>query len=220
MTGSSDSPRRESYDEGIEDLEKIENLELYMGETDISVSFTSFMAAVVFFFIGLLLTGNPELQFRLRIPLIFLFLSALGFLYSTIIYANASGELSRLKKHSFDKQISVGNIISEYFGVYCLIFAIPITLLGYSPDRVLATTILVLSGTGFFMYHYLGYSILERYVSRPLSNYIVLLLLGLHVTSFYEFFEENIPAYYILSALLLVAIGVITIFSVKKSEVG
>ena len=198
----------------------IENPELYMGETDISVSFTSFMAAVVFFFIGLLLTGDPELQVRLRVPLIFLFLSALGFLYSTIIYANASGELSRLRKHSFNRQISAGNIISEYFGVYCLIFAIPITILGYSPDRVLAVIILILSSTGFFMYHYLGYSILERYVGRPALNYVVAVLLGLHITSFYEFLRENITAYYVLSAMLLTTIGAITIMSIRKEEVG
>jgi len=197
---------------------KKEDLELYMGETDISVSFTSFMAAVVFFFIGLLLTGDPELQIRLRVPLIFLFLSALGFLYSTIIYSNASGELSRLRKHSFDLQIAAGNIISEYFGVYCLIFAIPLTILGYSPDRTLAVIVLILNSTGFFMYHHLGYSILERYVGRSSLNYIVLFLIGLHVMSFYEFFVGDILAYYFLSSVLLLTIGIITVLSIKKGE--
>jgi hypothetical protein len=103
-----------------------EHPDLYMGETGASVSLTSFMTAVVVFFIGLLITGSPDLQVRLRIPLLFLFLSGLGFLYSTLIYANASGEVARLRQNEFRKQMSSGNITSEFLGVYCLVFAIPI----------------------------------------------------------------------------------------------
>jgi len=192
--------------------------DLYMEETSISVDFTSFMAAVVFFFIGLLLTGSPGVQVRLRIPLVFLFISAMGFLYSTIIYANASGELARLRKHEFDDQITMGNIISEYLGVYCLVFAIPLAILGYSPDRVLALVIVLLDSAGFWFYHYMGYSILERYVGRPHMHYIVGLFVGLYLMSFFGFYFGRIWAYYGLSSVLLALVFAVTFFSVRKGR--
>lgn len=49
---------------------------------------------------------------------------------------------------------------------------------------------------------------------------IIHILLGLHITSFYEFLRENIIAYYVLSAMLLTTIGAITIMSIRKEEVG
>lgn len=193
--------------------------DLHMGETEVSVSLTSFMTATVFFFIGLLLTGERELQIRLRIAIIYLFLSAFGFLYSTLIYANASGEIARLHKRLFERQMSLGNIVSEYFGVYFLIFAIPIVILGYSPDRVLGVVVFAVCFLGFSAYHFLGFSILERYFARKASFIIVVFLLTLFNASiFYNFFVECYTLYYISSAVVAVAVLGIAVYSQKSRE--
>lgn len=198
---------------------KFDKFNLYMGEAATSVSFTSFMAVVVFFFIGLLVTGSSELQTRLRIPLVMLFISAFGFLYSTLIYANASGEVSRLRRKEFDRQMATANIISEYWGVYCLVFASPLVILGYSPDKILSIIVLVVCIVGFLFYHFLGFSILERYFKKPLFYLLVFLILGLYTVCFLSFYLQKIKGYYVVSVILLLAIMVLFILSLRRKEV-
>lgn len=183
-----------------------------------AVAFTAFMTALVFFFAGLLLTGSAAAQERLRIPLTMLFMSAFGFLYSTLIYANATGEVARRRQRPFVRQMSVGNVISEYFGVYGLVLAIPIAILAYSPDRTLAIIVLALSLSGLGVYHHLGYSILERYVSRN-EMHLVLAGLGiLTVGQFSTFYADVLPAYYVFSGLLLTALATLAFTGVRTGR--
>lgn len=189
-----------------------------MNEASISVMLTSFMTAVVIFFIGLLLTGEPELQMRLRVPLVLLFFSAFGFLYSTLIYANASGEIARLKKNKFDRQMTIGNVLSEFFGVYCLVFAVPIVVLGYSPDRILSFFVLGISLLSFLIYHLMGYSILERYLKKSAFYLTLTLILLTYLFSFILFYVEQETLFYILSALLIFQIITLILFLLQKKE--
>ena len=201
------------------DIKESDKLGIYMGEASISVSLTSFLTAVVVFFIGLLLTGDNEMQIRLRIPLVLLFLSAFGFLYSTLVYSNASGEVARLKKKEFGKQMSIGNILSEYFGVYCLVLSVPIVVLGYSPDKVLSVLVLVISILSFFAYHYLGYSILERYLPKKVWFYLYLfVLISVYGFSFFSFFYDWMFGYYLSAGCSIVLILFISIYSILKDE--
>jgi hypothetical protein len=192
-----------------------------ISEVGIGVSFSSFMTAVVFFFIGLLLTGKLELQFRLRVPLILLFLSAFGFLYATLIYANASGEQARRGEKVFDKQVSAGNILSEYLGLYCLVFSLPITVLGYSPDKILAVILLIIDCAGFYIYHKLGYSIFERYLGKNDMRYLmplVCIILAFQIGAFIFFYIEAFIPYYIMSGLLMLTIFSLIYYSFKNDE--
>lgn len=191
---------------------------LYMNEASISVMLTSFMTAVVIFFIGLLLTGDAKLQIRLRVPLVLLFFSAFGFLYSTLIYANASGEIARLKKNMFDRQMTIGNILSEFFGVYCLVFAVPIVVLGYSPDKILSFFVLIISLLSFLIYHLMGYSILERYMKRA-SFYITLLfMLITYIICFTFFYLDIETAFYAISLILIFQVIGLVLYLLKHKE--
>lgn len=209
----------DNQDEISREIEEFEDRELYMGESEISVSLTSFMTAVVFFFAGLLLTGSSDLQIRLRIPLLLLFISAFGFLYSALIYANASGEVARLNKNKFHRQMSAGNILSEYLGVYCLVFAIPIAVLGYSSDKIFSIIVLIVSVMGFVFYHILGYSILERYFDKPYIYFILLFMIGSQTSCFYFFYIEKMIEHYFSSALLILSILGVLIYSLGKEEI-
>lgn len=189
-----------------------------MNEASISVMLTSFMTAVVIFFIGLLLTGDAKLQIRLRVPLVLLFFSAFGFLYSTLIYANASGEIARLKKNMFDRQMTIGNILSEFFGVYCLVFAVPIVVLGYSPDKILSFFVLIISLLSFLIYHLMGYSILERYMKRA-SFYITLLfMLITYIICFTFFYLDIETAFYAISLILIFQVIGLVLYLLKHKE--
>lgn len=191
---------------------------LFMNEASISVMLTSFMTAVVIFFIGLLLTGEPELQMRLRVPLVLLFFSSFGFLYSTLVYANASGEIARLKKNKFDRQMTIGNILSEFFGVYCLVFAVPIVVLGYSPDKILSFFVLIISLFSFLIYHLMGYSILQRYLKRSAFYLALSMILLTYLFVFIFFYVEREVLFYTLSAFLIVQIITLILILLQKKE--
>lgn len=194
------------------------DLSLSMDEASTSVSLTSFMTALVFFFAGLLLTGAETVQERLRVPLTMLFLSAFGFMYSTLIYANATGEVARRRQRSFARQMSIANVVSEYFGVYCLVLAIPLTVLGYSPDRPLAVIVLFLSVGGLSLYHHLGYSILERYVSRRVMRALLAGLVLVTLGQFWTFYANALPAYYAFTGVLLVYLTVLTYQGIRWGQ--
>lgn len=205
--------------EETEKSKPMDDPELQMGETGISVSLSSFMTAVVLFFTGLLLTANYEIQLRLRFPLLFLFISSFGFLFSTLIYANASGEISRLNKINFNRQMAVGNILSEYLGVYCLIFALPIVVLGYSPDKILSIMVLIISIIGFLIYHKMGFSILERYFpTRKILYLVILFLISFYLSSFLFFYFNVEFLHMVFSILTLLLIFLITTLSIRRKE--
>lgn len=196
-----------------------------IGEADTSVSLTSFGTIMDTFFIGLLLTGSSELQISLRVPLAYLFLSLFGFLYSTLIYANASGEAARSELESkgeyldrFDRQMDLANTLSEYWGFYFAAFAFPLVILGYSPDRMLAIVVLIAHVIGFTIYHMSGYSILERNFNRQNSMIIFLLLLSVHVISFITFFSNSIRLFYFTSGILIISTLLVHAGSVRLNE--
>ena len=94
-------------------------------EANTGITFTSTVGMVVFFFIGLLITGGGEVHQQLRIPLYFLFLSAYGFLFATILYANSTSRSTREEVEKGDRNRLVshnvlGDLLSEYRGYFCL----------------------------------------------------------------------------------------------------
>lgn len=82
--------------------------ELIQAEIQTSVSLTSFLTAVTIFFVGLLITQFNSFEPSIKIPILFLIISTFGFLYSTLIYANASGKVSRLNQSDVNKDIVLG----------------------------------------------------------------------------------------------------------------
>ena len=197
---------------------ELNKAELNMGEVQAGISLTSFMTVVGFFFIGLLLTGSESLQFRLRVPLAFLFVSAFGFLYSTLVYANASGEIARLNRNSFSKQMCVGNVLSEYLGVYCLAISAPLAVLGYSPDTFLAVLVFLVSSFSWLLYHHLGFSILERYLKGIWFRLAVTLFLLVNVVAFVAFYLQWMSLFYCSATLLAFLIMLLTVYSLKRGE--
>lgn len=199
----------------------IQDPNVYMGEVGISVSTMSFLATVVFFLIGLLMnnkSADTELFIKLRLPMILLFISSFGFLFSTLIYGNASGEIARVNKKNFNKQMCIANIISEYFGVYMLCYAMPILVLGYLPDKLLSIFVLIIEVIGFTAYHFFGYSVLERYCSKIYFYILVISGIILQLLSFVMFYIGNNTMYYIFTILLVAHVLVITVISIITGD--
>lgn len=192
--------------------------ELAIGESSTGVAFSSFMTAVVVFFAGLLLTGPADVQERLRVPLVLLFVSAFGFLYGTLIYANASGDIARRDPSGFERAMSHGNVVTEFFGVYGLVLAIPLAVLGYSPDRPVAVAVLVVAAAGFALYHALGYSILQRYCGRRGTASVVGVLLVVNLVQFVALLERAQVVLYLASAVGMTLIAILATVGLRRGH--
>jgi len=164
-------------------MKKENNLEVLQAEIQVGVSITAFMTAVTIFFVGLLIANFDKYNISIRIPILFLIISTFGFLYSTLIYGNASGQVARLKSEKFNKHMILGNSISEYIGVYLLILSMPLVINVITEDLFLRIATLVAAFTGLIMYHASGFSIMERNYKK--SHYLLLgLIIFLEIVLF------------------------------------
>jgi hypothetical protein len=139
---------------------------------------TTVMSAVVVFLAGALLVAHSV---RPEAALILLATSALGFIVASLLYANTYAWLLEPSDATrFHAQIHRANVVSECFGVYCLILAVPVTVVSVTPDRavrwfVAAITLLALVG-----YQLSGASLLRNYLARHTSRWrrAVIALIG------------------------------------------
>ena len=97
---------------------------LQSAETDAGVQFTAGILAAITFLLGISLTSDnyPD---AVRIVLI---AAAVATTVSLSIYANASGELTRLRSNVFNHHQKVGNVLSEFGGVYPFLVSLPVAL--------------------------------------------------------------------------------------------
>ncbi|MEM5804316.1 MAG: hypothetical protein QXU82_00470 [Candidatus Aenigmatarchaeota archaeon] len=155
---------------------KGQEMELYGEEVQASVSFTSFMTAVSMFFVGLILTRYETFEATIRIPVLFLIVSTFGFLYSTLVYSNASDPITRMDRKRTREYMFIGDVISEYVGVYMLIFSLPLTITAITKDAFLQFAVLAASIMGLVLYSFSRYSIIYRQIgSVPRELFVVVM---------------------------------------------
>ncbi|MDD5192215.1 MAG: hypothetical protein PHH54_05480 [Candidatus Nanoarchaeia archaeon] len=191
-------------------MKKEEILSLYQDEVQTSVSVTSFMTGVTIFFTGLLITKFDSYDISIKIPILFLILSTFGFLYSTLIYANSSGELSRLKSERFNKNMNIGDSIGEYIGVYFLVLAIPLVINVITADNFLKIGTLIAALGGLSVYHISGFSIMQDHYHKMhymLFLVVVILEIILYLT------QKNIQYFIYVASFLILYLFAITFFS-------
>ena len=87
---------------------------------------------------------------------------------SLIIYANASGELARLRSNTFVSYMKWGNLLSEYGGVIPFLLALPITFRAVAESYVAAVVVAVLFSIALLAYEFSSFSMLARYPRRAL----------------------------------------------------
>ena len=188
-------------------------LSLYQDEVQVGVSVTSFMTGVTIFFVGLLITKFDSYDTSIKIPILFLILSAFGFLYSTLILANTSSQLSRLRTDTFHKSMNLGDSIGEYIGVYFLVLAIPLVINVITNDSFLRISTLLVSLGGLLIYHISGFSIMQDHYKK--AHYILLFLIL--VLEVLLFITQKLDMYFVpLATILILYLLAITFFSRNK----
>lgn len=196
-------------------LEEKEQTEIKLTTPVVTVAFSSVFTVVTTFFTGILISKYSDYDFSVNIPTLFLIISTFGFLYSTIVYANTNGliQVHKLKKAAYS--IFLGNVLSEYLGIYFLVLAIPLIINVISKDPFLRTSTLIVDLGGLFVYHISGISIMERnYKKLHLLFFSIIVLLELGLVTF-QF--KNIAFFELVTTILISFIVLLAVFARKES---
>ncbi|HLL92440.1 MAG TPA: hypothetical protein VK252_05825, partial [Solirubrobacteraceae bacterium] len=103
--------------------------------------------------------------FSASLDIIALVVCSFGFLFATLSYANATGVLARLSAMNYEAALERGNRVSEYFGVFPLIFAIPLAVeeSTSSPIPLIVKLVGMMAFVGYHLSH--QFSLLERVIA-------------------------------------------------------
>lgn len=156
------------------------DLALYQAQVQTNVAFTAFMTAVVVFFAGLLITRFESYELSIKVPIAFLIVSIFGFLYSTVVFANASGEISEGNTSKFKKHMLLGDILSEYLGIYLLVVSVPLVINVVTQDVFLRAITVVSALSGLAIYQFSHFSVIEKHLESKYHVFsLAMILFGL-----------------------------------------
>jgi ribosomal protein S18 acetylase RimI-like enzyme len=145
---------------------------LQSAETDAGVQFTAGILAAITFLLGISLT-SPNYPDAVRIVLI---AAAVATTVSLSIYANASGELTRLRSNVFSHHQKWGNVLSEFGGVYPFLVSLPVALGFVSSSLWVGLGSALFVTAALVVYEHSAFSIIVRFrqtiLTRALSAVI------------------------------------------------
>jgi len=181
------------------------NLSLYQSQAQTNVGFTAFMTAVVIFFVGLLITSYDSYDQSIKVPISFLIISTFGFLYATLVFANASDEVSERSGRAFNKHMLLGDVLSEYLGVYLLVLSLPLVINVITSDVYLRIVTISSSLIGLAIYQFSHLSVLERHFKSSKIISVILLSFGLliFIAQIYDYYLITISTAFVLFLLII-----------------
>lgn len=153
-------------------MNKDELINQFSSEANTGVQFGGLFSTLTLFFSGLLISNYNSFPSYVRVPLLFLILSTFGFVYATLIYANATSLLNSDSIKSCSKALNTADILSEFFGVYALLVAIPLVIPVVTNDIFLIFSVFVTDVAGMVIYHISRYSVILEYF--PKTHFLII----------------------------------------------
>ncbi|MEU5690382.1 GNAT family N-acetyltransferase [Actinosynnema sp. NPDC020468] len=152
-----------------------------------SVTFAGNMLAAITFILGILF-ASPQFPNDVRILLI---TAAFSTLLSLVIYANATGDLARLRADEFADHARVGNVLSEYGGVLPFLISLPVAFAQVAHSFPAALITGAASSAALLGYMRSRFSIASRYPTSVTTAVLQALicadpLLGVVITQYFE----------------------------------
>jgi hypothetical protein len=144
-------------------------------EANVSVAFSSVIIAVLGFLTGFGFVRSGYPADLLCQQILALIVSTLAL----VIYANSSGELSALHFERFGQYMAIGNILSEFGGVYPILQVVPVTVVVLTHQRLPGAIACFGASVAILLYQKSPFDILDRYNDRRLlfaviTGYLVL----------------------------------------------
>ena len=188
---------------------------MVLSQIQTDVQLLAFLTAVVVFFNGILISQFNYFDIKIKVPISFLIISTFGFLYPTLILANASQEIINRRREKAHRHILYGYVISEYLGIYLFVLAIPLIINVITQDLYLRLITLIVTILGFIVYQLMNFSIME--VNYPKGYRILSILMILFCCLL--FFAQLANFYFIQTSIIFLAFMVLlTIFALKNGK--
>jgi hypothetical protein len=170
-------------DAGAEPVGAGSGRDLQIARMNAGLMTTTVMAAVVVLLSGALLVAHSV---RPEAALVLLSTSALGFIVATLLYANTyAWLLDPPDSVRFRSQIHRANVVSECWGVYCLLLAIPVTIVSVTRNDALRWFVAVVTLLAIVGYQLSGASLMSHYLAQHSSRWrrVVIALIGAAFTA-------------------------------------
>jgi ribosomal protein S18 acetylase RimI-like enzyme len=147
-------------------FERDDFADLQSGETQVGVSFSGSILSAITFVLGFSFasTKYPD---EVRVLLISAAVITTG---SLIVYANASGELARLRVNTFSNYMKWGNVLSEFGGVYPFIISLPVTFANVTTDTWMPYVVSGIVASALYTYEHSRYAISNRFRQSILTR--------------------------------------------------
>lgn len=188
-------------------------------EIDIDVNVTSFMMTVATFFTGFLISSYDSFDKSVRMPVLFLIVSTLSFLFSNIIFANASGEIRAGNTDKANKHAAAGNIISEFLGIYLLVISLPLAINAITGDIFLRISVFTISAVAIFAYSMSTFSIIKRYVFKTFQRLLYSLVFIVFWAICFSTQAGDSTAYVFSSAIIFIYLIFTCFFLMAKEKI-
>lgn len=143
----------------IRKFERDDFAALQANECTASITFSAGALGAITFILGFsFVTSNYPDDVR-----VLLIGAAVIATFSLIIYANASGELSRLRSNTFSHHMKWGNVLSEYGGVLPFLITLPVALASVTRNYLVALTTGAIVSLALYMYERSRFAIGSRF---------------------------------------------------------
>ena len=198
--------------------EKDRTGKVYEGEASTGLDVCAFIGTANLFFCGLVITSLESLPPVVHLSVVYLVVSAVAFIISSVIYANVQGTMHR--KQLSAKMIEVGNWVSEYAGVYVFLIAIPLLILGVTNVVLVQIATAITCYGALLLYSSSPYSIDERRFGRGIDRILNTIILSVFCIGLY--IVGMFAPQYLLSAGLIGALILLSFsfFSLSFDDVG
>ena len=195
--------------------DKDELINQYSIEVQSGVAFGGLFSTLTVFFTGLLISNYASFPTYVRVPLLFLIISTFGFVFATLIYANASGKLTTNKIEECRKALNSADVLSEFMGVYALLISIPLVIPIVTRDVFLVGSVFAADALGLIIYHMSGFSIIQSYF--PKTHYLIALFLIVLTLSMLMLLGSIYQPYLlVLVAITVIFLVLISLLTLKK----
>lgn len=188
---------------------------LQSAETDTGVQFTAGILAAITFLLGISLT-TERFPDAVRIVLV---AAAVATTVSLSIYANASGELTRLRSNVFSRYQKWGNVLSEFGGVYPFLVSLPVAL-----GAPASTSLWVGLGSALFVtaaivvYERSSFSIIVRFRQNVLTRALSAVIAVSPIAGVLVVRREPQVAAWVWAAVACAALAALSAVFLARSE--
>jgi ribosomal protein S18 acetylase RimI-like enzyme len=137
--------------------------------------------------------------------------------FSLVIYANASGELSRLRSNTFTHHMKWGNVLSEYGGVLPFLFTLPVTLASVTKNQWVALATATIVSSSLYMYERSRFAIASRFRRTPFIASLEIVTCSAPITGAFAvlYFPVSWPWTVVISLALALKV---VIYLTRRSE--